>query len=147
MFIYPEYPLKVRKIKETTEVWDVVRKQWVSLSPEEFVRQHLIHYLIHEKKYPPSLILVEKEIQVYQQKKRLDVAILNKKQEYLLVAECKAPTIPLNDKVIHQILTYNLSLHAQYLVITNGIKEFIFEKNNEKWQSATEIKTFTPTPS
>lgn len=142
MLIYPEYPLKLRQnnISKNTEVWDIVRKKWITLTPEELVRQRFIHYLINDIKYPIETICVEKEIQMYNVKKRFDVAILNKKQEFVLVAECKAPTITLNDSVIEQILIYNLHLNAQCLVITNGIQQYIFEKQNHQWHAQSEIR-------
>lgn len=132
--IYPKYPLKTRKNNENkTEVWDIVRKKWVILTPEELVRQHFVHYLINQKKYPKEVIIIEKEIEVHQTKKRFDVAVINKHQEYVLLAECKAPTVALTSAVLEQILKYNLSIQAKCLVITNGITEYVFTKNENEW--------------
>ncbi len=145
MLIYPNYTFKTRKNKnsETTEIWDEVRRQWVLLTPEEFVRQHFIHYLIHEKNYPIETIIVEKEIQVFEMKKRFDVAVIHKTQEFILVAECKAPSVQLNSSVIEQVLTYNLRLNAQCFVITNGLQQFVFEKQNNQWIKLPDIKKYT----
>lgn len=97
MLIYPIYPIKTRKNKDnSTEVFDVIRKQWVILTPEELVRQHFIHYLMNEKSFPKETIIVEKEINVFNVKKRFDVAVINKFQEILLLAEIKAPTVKLD---------------------------------------------------
>lgn len=143
MLIYPIYPIKTRKNKEnSTEVFDVIRKQWVILTPEEFVRQHFIHYLMNEKSFPKETIIVEKEINVFNVKKRFDVAVINKFQEILLLAEIKAPTVKLDQKVIDQILTYNTSLQSRYLVITNGLEQWVFEKVDEKWVMIKDIKPF-----
>lgn len=143
MFIYPKYPLKTRKNDEKkTEVWDIVRKKWVLLTPEELVRQHLIHYLIYEKKYPLEIIAVEREFQVFNVKKRFDVAVLNKHLEFVLVAECKSPDIKLDENVLRQILIYNLKLNACCLVITNGIKQYVYEKKAEDWHPLDDIKAF-----
>ncbi|GAB4200415.1 MAG: hypothetical protein Fur0023_03760 [Bacteroidia bacterium] len=143
MLIYPKYPLKTRKNEDKkTEVWDIVRKKWVLLTPEELVRQHLIHYLIYEKKYPLEIIAVEREFQVFNVKKRFDVAALNKHQQFIFVAECKAPDVHLNEEVIYQILTYNLKLNAHCLIITNGIQQFVYEKKNEEWLLSDDIKAF-----
>lgn len=142
MLIYPEYPIRLRKNKDVTEVWDIIRKQWIQLTPEELVRQHFINYLIQEKKYPPECILVEKELAIFNTQKRFDVAIIDKNQNFLLVAECKAPTVNLDDKVIQQILTYNLVLNAQYLVITNGLRQFVFKKNNNNWIEINDVVIF-----
>jgi len=143
MLIYPIYPIKTRKNKEnSTEVFDVIRKQWVILTPEEFVRQHFIHYLMNEKSFPKETIIVEKEINVFNVKKRFDVAVINKFQEILLLAEIKAPTVKLDQKVIDQILTYNTSLQSRHLLITNGLEQWVFEKVDEKWVMIKDIKPF-----
>lgn len=143
MLIYPIYPIKTRKNKDnSTEVFDVIRKQWVILTPEELVRQHFIHYLMNEKSFPKETIIVEKEINVFNVKKRFDVAVINKFQEILLLAEIKAPTVKLDQKVIDQILTYNTSLQSRYLVITNGLEQWVFEKVDEKWVMIKDIKPF-----
>jgi len=143
MLIYPIYPIKTRKNKgNSTEVFDVIRKQWVILTPEEFVRQHFIHYLMNEKSFPKETIIVEKEINVFNVKKRFDVAVINKFQEILLLAEIKAPAVKLDQKVIDQILTYNTSLQSRYLVITNGLEQWVFEKVDEKWVMIKDIKPF-----
>jgi len=143
MLIYPIYPIKTRKNKEnSTEVFDVIRKQWVILTPEELVRQHFIHYLMNEKSFPKETIIVEKEINVFNVKKRFDVAVINKFQEILLLAEIKAPTVKLDQKVIEQILTYNTSLQSRHLVITNGLEQWVFEKVDEKWVMIKDIKPF-----
>ena len=143
MLIYPIYPIKTRKNKEnSTEVFDVIRKQWVILTPEELVRQHFIHYLMNEKSFPKETIIVEKEINVFNVKKRFDVAVINKFQEILLLAEIKAPTVKLNQNVIDQILTYNTSLQSRHLVITNGLEQWVFEKVDEKWVMIKDIKPF-----
>ena len=143
MLIYPTYPIKTRKNKEnSTEVFDVIRKQWVILTPEELVRQHFIHYLMNEKSFPKETIIVEKEINVFNVKKRFDVAVINKFQEILLLAEIKAPTVKLDQKVIEQILTYNTSLQSRHLVITNGLEQWVFEKVDEKWVMIKDIKPF-----
>ncbi|GAB4447397.1 MAG: type I restriction enzyme HsdR N-terminal domain-containing protein [Bacteroidia bacterium] len=142
MLIYPEYPIRLRKNKDATEVWDIIRKQWIQLTPEELVRQHFINYLIQEKKYPIECILVEKELAVFNTQKRFDVAIIDKNQNFLLVAECKAPSVNLDEKVIQQILTYNLVLNAQYLVITNGLKQFVFKNDNNNWIEINDVVIF-----
>lgn len=143
MLIYPIYPIKTRKNKDnSTEVFDVIRKQWVILTPEELVRQHFIHYLMNEKSFPKETIIVEKEINVFNVKKRFNVAVINKFQEILLLAEIKAPTVKLDQKVIDQILTYNTSLQSRYLVITNGLEQWVFEKVDEKWVMIKDIKPF-----
>jgi hypothetical protein len=140
MLIYPAIQLKTRKQKYITECWDIVRKQWITLTPEELVRQHFVHYLIRQKKYPVESIVVEKEFEVFSMKKRFDVAVINKKQEFVLIAEIKSPEVKLDEKVIQQILTYNLTINARCLVLTNGLIEIVFEKINEEWSRVEGIR-------
>jgi hypothetical protein len=140
MLIYPAIQLKTRKQKNITECWDIVRKQWIALTPEELVRQHFVHYLIHQKKYPIESIVVEKKFEVFSMKKRFDVAVINKKQEFVLIAECKSPEVKLDEKVIQQILTYNLTINARCLVLTNGLAEIVFEKINDEWRRVQGIR-------
>jgi len=113
-------------------IFDIVRKKWLVLSPEEWVRQHVINYLVNEKKYPASIIAVEKEIALNDIKKRFDIVIYNKQKEPALVIECKAPYIELDTGVIAQVQRYNLVLCAKYLMITNGISDLIFNRDNNK---------------
>jgi hypothetical protein len=140
MLIYPAIQLKTRKIRNITECWDIVRKQWITLTPEELVRQHFVHYLIYQKKYPIESIVVEKEFEVFSMKKRFDVAVINKKQEFVLIAEIKSPEVKLDEKVIQQILTYNLTINACCLVLTNGLAEIVFERINDKWRRVEGIR-------
>jgi hypothetical protein len=109
-----------------------VRKKWLVLSPEEWVRQHVINYLVTEKKYPVSIIAIEKEIALNDIKKRFDIVIYNKQMEPALVIECKAPYIELDNGVIAQVQRYNLVLCAKYLMITNGISDLTFNRENNK---------------
>ena len=97
---------------------------------------------MNEKSFPKETIIVEKEINVFNVKKRFDVAVINKFQEILLLAEIKAPTVKLDQKVIEQILTYNTSLQSRHLVITNGLEQWVFEKVDEKWVMIKDIKPF-----
>ena len=101
-------------------IFDEVRKRWVVLTPEEWVRQNFLQYLIHVKKYPASLIAVEKEIKLGELKKRFDVVVYDRNTKPWMIVECKEMDVPLNKSVLDQALRYNMSLHVPYLVITNG---------------------------
>lgn len=141
--IYPAVQLKLKKLGNDTFVFDVVRKKWILLTPEEFVRQHFVNYLIHQKGFPAQLISIEKEIKLFNVKKRYDVAVLNKDLNIILLAECKAPTIDIsNGEVVEQILRYNIDMNAQTLIITNGVAQYVFEKLNTKWNQIPDIKNF-----
>jgi len=119
---YPQVALQLKKQGSQTLVFDVIRKDWFVLSPEEWVRQHLIHYLIHVKHFPASLISVEKQLLLNGQTKRYDVLVYKDLKPFLVV-ECKAPFIALDDAVTEQALRYNLVLKADYLMISNGVQD------------------------
>jgi len=129
---YPLFNTKLKKQKDQTYFFDEVRKKWLILSPEEWVRQHLIHFLINQKKYPASLISIEKEIILNDLKKRYDIVVYNKKLIPVIVIECKAPYIELNRSVVEQALRYNLIIKANYLMISNGVSDLTFNNLNQQ---------------
>lgn len=115
-------------------IYDIIRKKDVVLTPEEWVRQQIIHYLIEKKQYPPSLFSVEKQITIGTLKKRYDIVIYLKDQPWLIV-ECKAETEKLNPDVVQQILAYNSQLKASFLVLTNGRETKTFDIHAKKWKN------------
>jgi hypothetical protein len=121
------------------EIFDVVRKKWVVLSPEEWVRQNILQYLLVIKKYPRALMAVEKEIKLGELKKRCDVVIYNRQSEPWMIIECKEMNVMLSHKTILQILRYHITLQSKFLVITNGSFSHGFEKKEGKF---IEINTF-----
>ena len=121
-FFFPNYNLKTRNESNKTLVYDELRNKWLQLTPEENVRQHLWKYLNIEYQYPKSLMVIEKKIIINQLEKRFDLLIYNKSGNPLMIAECKAPTIKLNQSTLEQVLRYNIQLKATYLLITNGIE-------------------------
>lgn len=142
MIIYPSSEIKRRIKNNVPELWDIIRRQWLKLTPEELVRQSFVHYLIKVKKYPKEKILIEKEIQIYNTQKRFDVAIVKSPTDYFLIAECKAPYVELNEATIQQALTYNINLKASILVITNGVKEFVFQNTGTEWAPIKNIPQY-----
>ncbi|MBA2613474.1 MAG: type I restriction enzyme HsdR N-terminal domain-containing protein [Bacteroidetes bacterium] len=128
---YPLFNTKLKKQKDQTFIFDEVRKKWLLLTPEEWVRQHLIHFLVREKKYPASLISIEKEITLNDLKKRYDIVIYNKQLMPVVVIECKAPYIELDKNVVEQALRYNLIIKAKYLMISNGVSDITFDSLNQ----------------
>jgi hypothetical protein len=127
---YPTYQPKIKKEQDKEFIFDEVRKQWTMLTPEEWVRQNFLQYLIQIKKYPASLISVEKELKLGDLKKRTDVIVYNKASQPWLMIECKAMSEPLNEKVLQQILRYHITIPVPFLVITNGSFCFGFEKKH-----------------
>lgn len=120
----PAFDYKIRKQNGTPMIFDVIRKKYVVLTPEEWVRQHLLHYLMEVKHYPPALIAVEKEISLYGLRQRFDVVCYNRQSEPYLIVECKAPAVVLSRKVFDQVFRYNLVLAAPYIAVTNGINHY-----------------------
>lgn len=132
---FPEIQCRFQtNAKNTLQIFDIARKKFVDLTPEEWVRQHLMHYLIHEKQYPSSALSVEKQLVLNGTKKRYDLVVYNTLLKPLLIVECKAPTIELNQLTIEQVLRYNLSLNVPYILVTNGIKHIVINLKNKEMQ-------------
>ncbi len=117
---FPPHDFKVKQQEGRELVFDAFRKQWVVLTPEEWVRQNFLEWLVQACQYPASLISVEREIMLGDVRKRFDIAIYNRSGKPWLLVECKAMDIPLDEAVLHQVLRYNQALEVSYLVITNG---------------------------
>jgi len=118
---FNHYPFTLKNRENKRYIFDVVRKKDILLTPEEWVRQHCVHYLLQEKKYPQSLINVEKKIKVYGRDKRYDVIVYTPQGDVTLLVECKAPHVPIDQTIFDQIARYNLSVNSQYLMVTNGL--------------------------
>ena len=139
-----DYPApKFRTKAESGRDWifDDFRKKWIQISPEEWVRQNFLQWLVQTKKIPASLIAVEKEIKLGELKKRCDIIIYKQSIPWMIV-ECKETEVKLDEAVIKQILNYNISLRVQFLVITNGTDTFAFELKDGKMQVLQEIPNF-----
>ncbi|HTB53069.1 MAG TPA: type I restriction enzyme HsdR N-terminal domain-containing protein [Ferruginibacter sp.] len=139
---YPSYQPKIKKEQDKEFIFDEVRKQWIMLTPEEWVRQNFLQYLIQIKKYPASLIAVEKELKLGELKKRTDVIVYNTDAQPWLMIECKAMGEPVNEKVLQQILRYHISIPVPFIIITNGSFCFGFEKVNGDFVEIFELPAF-----
>ena len=126
---YPPHPFKIKEEHNRHLIFDEVRKKWVTLTPEEWVRQNFIQYLIQIKNYPASVFAIEKEIKLGELKKRCDIVVYKAHLPWMII-ECKEQTLSLNDAVIQQILRYNISLKVQILVVTNGENTYAVSLNN-----------------
>ncbi len=120
----PEYKFRLSKKKDKIYIFDEIRKKNIFLTPEEWVRQHVVQFLIKEQNYPKSLIAIEKEIKVNQLSKRFDILIFNSQGAHELIVECKAPKVKITQAVFDQIARYNLELNAKYLMLTNGLNHY-----------------------
>jgi hypothetical protein len=117
---YPEPQFSLREEGNKHFIFDAIRKVWLQLTDEEWVRQNFVSYLIKVLGYPSALIALEREISLNHLKKRFDVLVYNQTFEPWLMVECKATEVPLSPAVLEQVLRYNISVPVEYLVITNG---------------------------
>ncbi len=131
----PTYKFRIKSTKNKYVIFDIIRKKYVSLTPEEWVRQHIIHYLIEEKNYPLSLIGIEKKLTINKLTKRTDILIFNTEGLPHIIVECKAPSVNITQNAFDQIASYNLKLNANYLMVTNGINHYYCKMDfeNEKY--------------
>jgi hypothetical protein len=128
----PNYKFKLKSNENKMLIFDNLRKKYMVLTPEEWVRQHFVRFLIEEKKYPVSLIAIEKQFTINNRKKRTDILVFNKKGNHDIIVECKAPTINITQAAFDQIARYNLKLQANFLVVTNGIEHYYCKMDFEK---------------
>lgn len=128
----PSYAIKIRKEDDHEQILDVLRRKYVALTPEEWVRQHFIHYLIEHKHYPATLLANEVKLQVGDKVLRADSVLYSTTLQPRMIIEYKAPHISITQKTFDQISTYNLLLHADYLVVSNGIRHYICKMDYEQ---------------
>jgi len=142
---FPKYQFRFKSNENKTLIFDIVRKTFVILTPEEWVRQHVLWNLITEKKFPLSHINVEKQIQLNKTIKRYDIVVFNPNGSIKIIVECKAPKIPITQKTFDQIAQYNLVLNAEYLMVTNGLKHYYCQMDfeNEKYKFLRDIPTYS----
>lgn len=128
---FPTYQFRFKNRENKLAIFDVLRKKFVLLTPEEWVRQHTIHFLIETKYFPKNLLNVEKVIKVNGLTKRYDIVVYNSEGNIDLLVECKAPQVKIDQATFDQIARYNLSLRAEYLMITNGMQHFFCQLDYE----------------
>ena len=128
----PTYNFKLKSSENKTLIFDKLRKKYVVLTPEEWVRQHYVCFLIEEKKYPISLIALEKQLIINNRKKRTDILVFNNEGNHEIIVECKAPSIKITQDTFDQIARYNLKLKANYLIVTNGLEHFYCKMDFKK---------------
>ncbi len=121
---FPEFNFRFKNSENKISIFDEIRKKFVVLQPEEWVRQHCVHYLIKSKNFPKSLINVEKKLEVNKMTKRYDIVVFKTDGTIQLIVECKAPKVKIHQSAFDQIARYNLELNADYLMITNGLEHY-----------------------
>ena len=129
---YPQYQFRFQEKEGKVKIFDELRKLWIILTPEEWVRQHVVKYLIQEKKYPASLIAIEAGIEVNNLKKRCDIVVFENTGRPVMIVECKAPEIKITQKAFDQIASYNMKLKVDCLLVTNGLNNFCCKIDYEK---------------
>lgn len=135
---YPKFNFRI-KVEENKEIiFDEVRKLWVRLTPEEWVRQNMIQFFLQELKYPASLYSIEKEIKLGSLRKRCDIIIYKDSLPWMII-ECKEPNVPINQSTLQQILRYHLALPVPYLCLSNGTEVYLFEKTNNTFKEIIEF--------
>jgi hypothetical protein len=142
---FKDYSFRFKSSENKTLIFDIIRKKFVVLTPEEWVRQHVLQFLITEKKYPISLINVEKQIKLHKTQKRYDIVVFNTNGSMCIIIECKAPQIPISQDTFDQIAQYNFVLNASYLMISNGLEHYYCQMDfeNEKYHFLKEIPQYT----
>jgi hypothetical protein len=130
----PSYDVKLRGTREKPEIFDFLRKRYVTLTPEEWVRQHFTHWLVEHKGYPQTLLGNEIELRVGEKRLRCDSILYGKAMQPRMIIEYKAPSIAITQKVFQQISTYNLLLHVDYLVVSNGLQHYCCRMDYERGQ-------------
>jgi len=142
---FPEYSFRFKNSENKVLIFDEIRKKFVVLTPEEWVRQHVVKFLLEEKKYPKSYINVEKNIKINGLTKRYDIVVFNPDGSIFLLVECKAQEVSITQNVFDQIARYNLKLNAQYLMVTNGLNNYFCQMDfeNEKYIFLKELPLFT----
>jgi hypothetical protein len=141
----PNYKFRLKSNENKTLIFDNLRKKYMVLTPEEWVRQHFVQFLIEEKKYPISLIALEKQLTINNRKKRTDILVFNKEGYPDIIVECKAPKIKITQATFDQIARYNLKLNANFLVVTNGLEHFYckMDYDNETYIFLKEIPDYS----
>lgn len=140
----PTFDIRTRNHKGRPQVFDPLRRRFVALTPEEWVRQHFVNFLIHHRHFPAGLMANEMELAIGDKRLRCDTLLYNKDMRPQMIVEYKAPHIALTQKVIDQITAYNLLLHVDYLVVSNGLEHFCchMDYDNQRYSFLTDIPEY-----
>ena len=140
----PNVALKTKLVEGTTQVFDAVRKKYLVLTAEEWVRQHFIHYLNSEKKYPLGLMGIEQMVKYNEQSTRADIVLYTNEGKPNMIVECKAPKVKITQDAFDQIAKYNFKLRVDFLVVTNGMQHFCcaMDYENDKITFLNEVPDY-----
>ena len=142
---FPTYSFRFKNSENKVSIFDEIRKKFILLTPEEWVRQHVVQFLLQDKKYPKSYINVEKLIKINDLSKRYDGVVFQPNGDIFLLIECKAPEVPISQQTFDQIARYNLVLKAKYLMVTNGLNHYFCQMDfeNEKYVFLKELPEYS----
>ncbi len=142
---FPVYSFRFKNSENKVSIFDEIRKKFILLTPEEWVRQHVVQFLLQDKNYPKSYINVEKLIKINDLSKRYDGVVFQPNGEIFLLIECKAPEVPISQQTFDQIARYNLVLKAKYLMVTNGLNHYFCQMDfeNEKYVFLKELPEYS----
>uniref|UniRef100_UPI0040250811 type I restriction enzyme HsdR N-terminal domain-containing protein n=1 Tax=Segatella hominis TaxID=2518605 RepID=UPI0040250811 len=140
----PPFEIKLRGTKARPQIFDILRKKYIALTPEEWVRQHFVHFLVEHKGYPASLMANEIQLKVGEKTLRADSVLYSRDLKPRMIIEYKAPHIPITQKVFDQISIYNMLLHVDYLVVSNGLQHYIckMDYNDKKYLFLEDIPDY-----
>ena len=141
---FSSYSFRFKNSENKVAIFDEIRKKFIILTPEEWVRQHVVQFLLEEKKYPKSLINVEKILKVNGLLKRYDVVVYNSDGSIFILIECKAPEVKISQSTFDQIARYNMTLKSHYLMVTNGLNHYFCQMDfeNEKYHFLHELPNY-----
>jgi hypothetical protein len=128
---FPSYDFRIEQQDESLKIYDAFRKKWVVLTPEEWVRQHVLAYLVQTKNYAASLLAVERSLTYNTRKKRFDILVFDKKAKPFMLIECKAPEVKLSEETLMQICTYNTVFNVPFLFVSNGLAHILYILNED----------------
>ena len=131
---FPTYSFRFKNSENKVAIFDEIRKKFIILTPEEWVRQHTVQFLLQDKNYPKSYLNVEKILKINELSKRYDIVVFQPDGAIFLLIECKAPEVSITQKTFDQIARYNLTLKAKYLMVTNGLNHYFCQMDFEKEQ-------------
>jgi len=142
---FNSYSFRFKNSENKVSIFDEIRKKFIILTPEEWVRQHVVQFLLEEKNYPKSHINVEKVLKVNGLRKRYDVVVYNPDGSIYILIECKAPEIKIAQATFDQIARYNMTMDAQFLMVTNGLNHYFCQMDfeNEKYQFLADLPNYT----
>ncbi len=136
---FPAPQFRMKTVGDKRYIFDAIRKSWLLLTEEEWVRQSFVDYLVRRLEYPQAMIALEKGLELNGLKKRFDILVYNSSHQPWLMVECKAPEVALSEEVLQQVLRYNISIPVEYIIITNGEHTMGWRKDGDALQLVDEV--------